>query len=318
MSESLTASASVAPELKPNKRRSDGRAASLMIAPNMILFTIFIVIPIILTVGLSFTNATAEDYVPFKFVGLANYKQMLNDPIVGIAVGNTLKFLFYGVVPTILLGFGLALLLNVRFRGIGIIRALYLIPAAMSFAASAIVWNFFFVTPPPAFSVGLFAWIEKNLGIALNSGLNSGTYALPSIDLIGIWLCLPVATILYLAALQRINPSVIEAATIDGAGPIRRVRYIIWPGVRYMTILVSIFTLLQFTGGSFDLINILTPGGGTTNHSTSTLIWYIYYQGLQPPFFFGYAAALSLLLIAMTLGLLGALWGLSRLLGRRA
>ncbi len=84
---------------------------------------------------------------------------------------------------------------------------------------------------------------------------------------------------LYLAALQRIPDSVIEAAMLDGAGPLRRVRYIIWPGVRYMTLLVAIVALLAFTNGSFDLVNILTDGQPI--YATQTLIYYIYYTGVH-------------------------------------
>ncbi len=133
----------------------------------------------------------------------------------------------------------------------------------------------------------------------------STTYALPALDVIAIWLSLPVATILYLAALQRIPASVIEAATLDGAGLIRRVRYIIWPMVRPMTILVAIVALLSFTNGSFDLVNILTPTGGT-NYATTTLIFYIYQQAFAYGLY-GYAAALAVLQIVLIGGALVAL-----------
>ena len=124
--------------------------------------------------------------------------------------------------------------------------------------------------------------------------LASTTWAIPALDIITIWLALPTATVLYLAALQRIPDSLIEAAMLDGAGPLRRVRYIIWPGVRYMTLLVAIVALLAFTNGSFDLVNILTRGQPI--YATQTLIYYIYYTAFTNGEF-GYAAALSVLQI---------------------
>ena len=124
---------------------------------------------------------------------------------------------------------------------------------------------------------------------------------------------LPTATILYLAALQRIPDSVIEAATLDGAGPLRRARFIVWPGVRYMTVLVAIIALLSFTNGSFDLVNILTKGDPI--YATQTLVYYIFVNGFSYGFF-GYAAALSVLQIALVGGILMVLRLLSKLLNR--
>ena len=132
--------------------------------------------------------------------------------------------------------------------------------------------------------------------------------ALPALDIITVWLSLPAATILYLAALQRIPDSLLEAAALDGAGLVRQVRHIIWPGVRYMTVLVAIVALLSFTNGSFDLVNILTKGDPL--YATQTLIYYIFVNG------FGYAAALSVLQIAVVGGILLALRVVSGLVRR--
>lgn len=308
------ATATVDPATAPKRRRSsrrDGRAAVLMLGPNLILFTIFIVIPIVGGLYLSFTTWNINNGAP-KWVGFANYRKLFADPLVGVAVGNTVKFILFGVVPTVLIALALAMLINVRFRFVGVVRSLYLIPAAMSFAASAVVWRYIFLDGP---GYGVVNWVLSKLGIAPPDWLVSTTYALPALDIIAIWLSLPVATILYLAALQRIPASVIEAATLDGAGPIRRVRYIIWPMVRPMTVLVAIVALLSFTNGSFDLVNILTPTGGT-NYATTTLIFYIFQQGFTYGLW-GYAAALSVLQIALIGGVLAALRVFS-LVGRRA
>jgi len=296
--------ASLGPPITPRRgRRSrrDGRAAFLLLGPNVALFSIFIVVPVVGGLYLSFTTWNINNGAP-KWVGLANYRRMFADPLVGVVVGNTVKFMLFGVIPTILISLGLALLINVRFRFVGVVRSLYLIPAAMSFAASAVVWRYIFLDGP---GYGIVNWVISQFGVAPPNWLVSTTYALPALDVIAIWLSLPVATILYLAALQRIPASVIEAATLDGAGPIRRVRYIIWPMVRPMTILVAIVALLSFTNGSFDLVNILTPTGGT-NYATTTLIFYIYQQGFTYGLW-GYAAALSVLQIALIGGVLAAL-----------
>jgi multiple sugar transport system permease protein len=312
MSEPSTAN--LGPSFTPPRRRRsrrDGRAATLMMGPNLLMFAIFIIVPIVGGLYLSFTTWDINNGAP-KWVGLANYSKMFSDPLVGVAVGNTVKFMLFGVIPTVLLGLGLALLINVRFRFVGAVRSLYLVPAAMSFAASAVVWRYIFLDGP---GYGIVNWVLSKLGLVPPNWLVSTTYALPALDVIAIWLSLPVATILYLAALQRIPASVIEAATLDGAGPIRRVRYIIWPMVRPMTVLVAIVAILSFTNGSFDLVNILTPTGGT-NYATTTLIFYIYQQSFTYGLW-GYGAALSVLQIALIGGVLAVLRVFS-LLGRRA
>lgn len=310
----LTPESSLAETRQPARRRAaqrNGRSAALMIGPNLLLFSLFIVIPIVGGLYLSFTTWNINNGAP-KWVGLANYRKLFADPLVGVAVGNTAKFLLFGVLPTVFIGLGLALLINVRFRFVGVVRSLYLIPAAMSFAASAVVWRYIFLDGP---GYGVVNWVISQFGVTPPDWLVSTTWALPALDVIAIWLSLPVATILYLAALQRIPASVIEAATLDGAGPVRRVRYIIWPMVRPMTLLVAVVALLSFTNGSFDLVNILTPTGGT-NYATTTLIFYIYQQGFTYGLW-GYAAALSVLQIALIGGVLATLRMLS-MFGRRA
>ncbi len=292
------AAASLAAPGRARRRRRDGRAAALFLAPNVVLFTIFVGIPIVGGLLLSLSNWDLTG-LP-HWAGLANYRAMFADPLVGMAVTTTLKFLVIGVVPTVALSLGLAMLINVRFRFVAVVRSLYLIPAAVSFAASALIWQFIFRPGQQ----GLLDYLLSLVGITGPDWLSSTTWAIPALDIITIWLALPTATVLYLAALQRIPDSLIEAAMLDGAGPWRRLRYIIWPGVRYMTVLVAIVALLAFTNGSFDLVNILTRGQPI--YATQTLIYYIYYTAFTNGEF-GYAAALSVLQISLVGGLLGAL-----------
>jgi multiple sugar transport system permease protein len=194
-------------------------------------------------------------------------------------------------VPTVVLGLMLAVLSNVRSRFIGAIRTLYFVPAVVSFAASAVLWNWIYRP-----GEGILDYLLHLIGITGPAWLSNTRTALPALDIVGIWLSLPVAVLLYLAALQRIPEQVIEAAMLDGAGAFRRLRYIIWPGVRNITVVVVIVAVLAFTNGSFDLVNILTQGGPI--NATTTLIYYIYFVGFDN-IQLGYAAALSVLQLAM-------------------
>jgi len=295
---------------KPSPRSGNDRLAGLtLLGPNLTLFSVFVLVPIVGGLLLSFTTWDITNGLP-KWVGLANYRRMFADPLVWQAVLTTLKFIVFGVVPTVFIALGLAMLINVRFRFVGAVRSLYLIPAAMSFAASAVVWRYIFLDGP---GFGVLDYVISRFGITPPDWLASQTWALPALDIITVWLSLPAATVLYLAALQRIPDSLIEAAALDGAGPFRRARYIIWPGVRYMTVLVAIVALLSFTNGSFDLVNILTKGDPL--YATQTLIYYIFVTGFGYGFF-GYAAALSVLQVALIGGILLVLWALSKLTQR--
>jgi multiple sugar transport system permease protein len=275
----------------------DRGAAAALLAPNLLVYTVFIVIPVLLALGLSFTSWNLVG-AP-QWVGLANYKAMLNDPAVPQAIETTMIFLVFGVVPTIIIGLLLAMLVNVQFRFIGVVRTLYFVPAVVSFAASAILWQWIYRP-----GQGFLDFALKKVGIIGPAWLSNTHTALIALDIIAIWLSLPTAILLYLAALQRIPQHVIEAAMLDGAGPVTRLRKIIWPGVRNMTILVVIVTIIAFTNSSFDLVNILTQGGPV--NATSTLIYYIYYTAFNN-IQLGYAATLSVLQLALFAAILGLL-----------
>ena len=215
-------------------------------------------------------------------------------------------FVAFGVVPTVLLGLLLAVFVNVRVPGIAALRTLYFIPAVVSFAASALLWEW--VYHP---SVGILDYLLSQLGVDGPAWLSNTTVALPALAVVAVWLALPVSILLYMAALQRIPETVIEAAMLDGAGSYRRLIYIIWPSVRPMTLLVAVVAFLGFTNGSFDLVNIMTQGGPI--NATTTLIYYTYYvafDNLQ----LGYAAALAMVQLGIVLTGLGLARGAQKLL----
>jgi len=309
LSESAGARAGVGARSGGAARRRDGLSALFMLGPNVLLFTVFVAVPIIGALALSFCRWNLAGS-PI-WVGLDNYKQMFNDPIVGIAVKNTLYFVAMGVLPTVIISLGLAMLINVRFRGVAIVRSLYLVPAAVSLAASAVIWQYIY---EPKF--GLLSWLFDQVGLTppINGFLGTQSWALICLDIVCIWTTLPIGILLYLAALQRIPESVIEAATLDGAGWFRRVRYVIWPGVSNMTLLVAIISLIAFTASGFDLVNILTKGQPI--YATETLIYYIYNEAVND-FQWGYAAALSVLQFVMIVGILGLLAAARRFLVRQ-
>ncbi len=263
---------------------------------NIAMYAVFILIPILLAIALSFTSWALVG-TP-HFIGLGNYRAMFADPMVWTSIKTTLLFILFGAVPTIILGMLLAMLVNVQMRGIYFMRTLYFVPAVVSFAASAVLWSWIYRP-----GEGILDFLLYKVHIVGPAWLGSTTYALPALAIINIWLSLPVAIILYLAALQRIPEALIEAAMLDGAGAFTRLRFIIIPSLRNMTIVVAIISILSFSNGSFDLVNIMTAGGPI--NATTTFIYYIYTVTFAQ-IRLGYAAALSLTQLLLFILLLGA------------
>jgi multiple sugar transport system permease protein len=277
--------------------------ASILLAPGLILFIVFVAIPIVGGLLLSFFSWNLVGFP--QWVGLQNFARLFHDPLVGTSLLNTAEFVLLGVIPTVILGLVIAVFINVRMRGIAALRTLYLIPAVVSFAASAVLWRWIYSPTSGVLNYAL-SWI----GIDGKAWLTNTTTALPALVVIGIWLTLPISILFYMAALQRIPESVIEAAMIDGAGAFQRLLRIIWPQVAPMTLLVALVTFITFANGSFDLVNLLTQGGPV--NSTTTLVYYIYttaFQNLD----LGYAAALGVVQLAFIIACL-----LLAQLGRKA
>jgi multiple sugar transport system permease protein len=276
-------------------RNRDWLPAIGMLGPNVAMYSIFVAIPILGALALSFTSWGAVGFP--HFIGLGNYRQMFADPMVWSSIVTSLLYMAFGVVPTAVIALLLAMLVNVRVRFITAMRTLYFVPAIVSFAASSVLWSWFYRP-----GTGILDFLLYKIGVTGPDWLGSTTWALPSLAIINIWTALPAATILYLAALQRIPETLIEAATLDGAGSFRRLRYVVLPGVRTMTVLVFIIEILSFWNGSFDLANILTKGGPI--YATTTFIYYIYNAAFGE-FRFGYAATLALLQMLIFVVLLG-------------
>lgn len=265
--------------------------AAIFVGPNVLLFAIFIVVPILGAFALSlFRWNLLSDPV---FVGFDNFTRMFNDPRAINSIVRTAYLVVGGVIPTILIAFALAVLINTKFMGLKLVRTLYLMPIVISFVASAVLWGYLL---EPRW--GPINWLLGLFGIPGPQWLESTAWALPAVTIVTIWLRLPVAVIFYLAALQNINQSLIEAGQLDGANFFQRMRFIIWPGVRPVTLLVTIITLKGVLFDSFDVVAVMTQGGPL--RSTDILINYIY-QAAFDRLDFGYASALAVVLFIIVM-----------------
>lgn len=295
--DSSRSSAPRAQERGTRKRRPFSRydtwSAWTLLAPALILFTIFIVIPTVAALVLSLFEWHFFD-TP-SFVGVDNFTRMFADAETWKSLGITFEFVVLGVVPTIILGFLVAVLVNANMPGVGALRVLYFVPVVVSVAVSAVIWGFLYDPRQ-----GPVAAAFKGFGISVPDVLNDQLLATPALVLMMIWGGLPIVVILYLAGLQRISPDIYDAAALDGAGPWRTLWSITWPNVTSTTLVVGVLQLIAYVAGSLDLALILT-GGGPLN-ATRALGLYAYQQAFAYTDV-GYATALSVLQLVVIVAL---------------
>jgi ABC-type sugar transport system permease subunit len=270
---------------KKKLKRNDRFWVAVFVTPNLIMYSLFILIPSAAGVILSFCEW--DILGPITWVGLDNYQRLLDDELLLPAFGRTFKFLAIGVLPTVFGGFLVAVLLNWKVKGIGVFRAMFFLPLTISSAVAGIAWSSIF--NPEA------GWINRILeifGITGPEWLSSFTWALPSITIIVIWLSLPLVIILYLAGLQRISPEIMEAAALDGANVWQRLWQVIFPCVSATTTLVVAIEILAFLSAPFEISLLMVQGGPLD--STTSLAYYAYKVAFEQ-FEVGYSAALVML-----------------------
>lgn len=264
----------------------------LFIGPNLLLFGVFSYWPMIYNVYLS--TVRWDLIAPVKTpVGFDNYRYILTDPGFREILQNTLVFTASAVGGSLVLGLLVALLLNQPLRGRNAARAVLFAPTLLSGAAISIVWIYMF---DPRF--GLLAQILSNAGIASPNWLRDPQWALPAVVIVYIWKNLGYTVVIFLAGLQAIPKDLYEAATVDGAGPMRRFWNITLPQLSPITFFLVVTSLLS-SFQAFDIIQVMTQGGPVD--STNTLIYYVYEQGFVA-FNAGRAAAASLLLFLIMFG----------------
>ncbi|MBI2201842.1 MAG: sugar ABC transporter permease, partial [Armatimonadetes bacterium] len=237
--------------------------AYLFIAPVIVLFGIFRVVPAIQTLLYSFYKVELLRG-RFTFIGLDNFRTLLTDEIFQKAAVNTLVYVASIVPISAALGLILAVLFNTRFRFKEFFKAVYFAPMVTSTVAAAVVWWWMY---NPQF--GIFNVLLKLVGLPEQPWLMSSHMALPSIIIFSIWKTLGYNMIIYLAGLQAIPQQFYEAATIDGAGAIKRFWRISVPLLAPTTTFILIYNgILAFQ--VFDQVFVLT-GGGPAN-STNVVV----------------------------------------------
>jgi len=273
---------------------SDSKFALAIIVPIMVLELALTAYPILYSLYTSFTNMNIMTFSSGgTFIGLANYVEAMNDPLVIEAIGVSLLFTALVLSMSIPMAIGLGLLLNEDFPGRVIVRCIVLLPWFVSEFISGVTWR---ILTHEAY--GTFNGILYSLRIIgqYQAWVKPDT-ALFMLSIAYVWHYAPFGAFFVLAALGSINPESYQAAKIDGAGAFRRFRSITLPHIRYSLIIVLILTTM-YALTSFDIIYAMTEGGPGT--LTQTLTWLLYREHFANKQY-GYAAAVSFVLMILVI-----------------
>ncbi len=267
------------------------RLSYLFILPDLIIFGIFIVIPVFYSLYLSFHEWNILD--PDKpFVGFMNFIKLFEDEFFIQALWNTVYFVGLNVPLMLGLALIIALLLNRKLKGIGVFRTLYFLPVVTSMVVAAVIWRWLYNG-----DFGYLNFILMKLKILKEPifWLADVDWAMPAVVFLNSWKGIGFYMVIFLAGLQGIPLNLYEAARIDGASSFKQFWYITLPLLKPTTF----FALIMAVIGSFQVftsVYIMTHGGPMRR--TITIVTYLYDKAFRD-FQMGYASAMAYVLFAI-------------------
>ena len=261
---------------------------SLMLLPATVLLWVFTYQPILATIVNSFYS-TPRGRRPSRFVGLDNYTTMVADPVFWKAMTNNLLYAGVTIPLSIVLALAMALLVQGSVRGTTLTRMAFFTPTVLPMVAVANIWLFFYAP-----DYGLIDQFLSLFGLGGNNWLGNRDTALWALIAITVWKEAGFFMIFYLAGLQQISPTLLEAADLEGASYWQRLRRVVIPLLMPTTLFIAINAVI----GAFRLVDhvvAMTKGG--PDNATMLLLYYLYQVGFS---FWdtNYAAAITVVLLA--------------------
>jgi multiple sugar transport system permease protein len=273
------------------KKNQRALAPWLFLAPGMIMFLIYVIYPIFQSIGISFYEW--DGLGPKTYVGLQNYKDLLDDDSFSTSLKNNLIWLILYLLA-IPLGLAVALLLNQTVTGIRLYKSFFFFPFVISQVVVGLIFTWFYA---PGF--GILPHIMNFFTGTPTAILADDKYATYGVIAAGLWPQTAYCMILYLTGLNNISPDQVEAARMDNAKGWKMLWYIIVPQLRPATFIALVVTVIGALR-SFDLISIMTVGGPFG--STRVLSFFMYEQALSEyGTAMGYGAAIAVVLFAIML-----------------
>jgi multiple sugar transport system permease protein len=282
VAENAATSTRPAPRRGGLSRWHGGATPWFFLAPFLAAFALFRLGPVI---GGFFISLTRWSIVGSPtWVGLANYRALLRDPLFHTSLVNTLFFVLLTVPAMVALSLGLALLVNMRLAPRIFARTSIFLPYVVMAAVVGVIWNWMLDS-----NFGLVNYGLKLVGLGPFRWLTDFKLAMPAVAGVTIWWTVGFNMIIYLAGLQDVPRELEEAAMIDGAGALNVLRHVTLPMLTPTTFVVLMLTTIN-AAQVFDQIYVMTGGGPGT--STLTLVQYLFYQAFQS-FNLGYGSAVA-------------------------
>ena len=274
-------------------RRAQARLGLALVAPAVLLSVLFFILPLANAIYFAVVRFDGVNPNP-PFVGLANFTQMLSDPVVWKALSNNAIWIALGTAAPLVLGLVIALLLWNVGRGSLWYRVAFFIPFILPGVAIGVVWGWIYDP--------IRGWLNEvlrvvGLGEAATGWLGNPDTALYAVIATAVWASVGFAIVVFLAALQSVDAELIDAATLDGAGAVQRTRHVVLPQIMPVFLMVATVTLI---GGFsvFDIIFVMTGGGPAG--ATEVLGTYAYSNAFQfNRISYGTALALVITILAI-------------------
>jgi len=272
--------------------------AYLLNTPALLVIVLLAGYPIVYSAWISLHKYSLKRPRIFDFVGLSNYRQILESDEFWSALWITLEFTGLAVTLVVLLGLAIALLLNCDFPGRDVVRTLILLPWAIPPVVNGLMWQWIYDS-----KVGALNGLLVSLGLIdeYRGWLSDPLSALLALVFADVWNAVPLAVVLLLAALQRIPVELYDAARVDGGSPFQLFRYVTFPWLAQPLLIVLILQTLSAIR-AFDVIYVLTAGGPGT--ATTTLTWKTFlttFDSLDFGVGNAYAYTVSLITLALAL-----------------
>jgi len=277
-------------------RRNETIVAWLFSSPAIILLLVFLAIPFLMAIYLSFTDQRLipNPNLPTQVVGLRNFLRLVDDEAFLRGVLNNFYFVLVVVPIQTALALFLAILINQKIKGVNTYRTVYFAPVVTSMVVVAVIWTFLY---NPAGMINSFIRVLSFGTLGPYNWLQDTILVFPAIMLLSIWQGVGFQMVIYLAGLQEIPSDMYEAAEVDGAHKWHQFVNITWPLLRNTTIFVVITTtILAFR--LFDQVKVMT-NGGPQNASMTTIV-YVIEQGWGQ-LKVGYASAISVVFFIIVL-----------------
>jgi ABC-type sugar transport system permease subunit len=263
------------------------------VLPALLVYLFFVIQPFLYSIYYSLTAWDGAQPVK-RFVGLANYRDLLFDRLLWQALYHNLIWVIVGTIAPIVIALLLGVLLWGKVRGRLLFRTVYFIPVVLSEVVIAIIWNWIY---HPLFGAANQVLRAVGLGAFARGWLGDPVWALPALLVAAIWSYYGFCFVVIMAGLQGVGVDLVEAATIDGANGWQRFIHVIVPELRHVLTMITAFTLI---GGFnvFGIVFVMTQGGPGT--ATQVIATYTYRKAFQESQM-GYGAALSMVMTVLSL-----------------